>query len=301
MTSCKYNCKKGKIYMESLRRLVDCPECRNITKVLKKPDGKGSSIFDKLEIPPQYENAGVAGHELFNMRMLENFSITSINEVANLLERINKDLYSGKVTGVSCYIHTPNIIDIKAFVYGAQRLALEKGLGVTPFISCNTLYGLQRVGDYQFSTLQEFMDNTGFKDVSPDLILTIDGYRVVQRTDLTYYDFINADLCFIEATANTSERGWVGLADLLSERAKRGLPTYVIGYWSSSSGGPRGVKYLINPAQGVTRLDLLVPFEIKAATSTEQGGVEVVTDKLSKVGSTKSSEVTGLSVQTLMG
>lgn len=304
MSSCKYGCKNGRIYMESLKRVVDCPECRNITKVLSKPDGKGTNFFEKLEIPPQYEKVRASGIELFNMKLLENYSVASINEVANLLERINKDLYSGKVPSISCYIYVPhNLVDIKAFVYGAQRLALEKGLGVTPYISCNTLYGLQRVGDYHVSSLKEYSESSTYKDVSPDLVLAIEGYRVLQRTDLSYYDFICADLCILEATANTTERGWVALADLLSERAKHGLPTFVIGYWSSSvrtGYNSKGLRYLINPNEGVVRLDLLVPFEVKADSGT-QGGVEVVRDKLIHVDSTKSSEIAGLNVQTLMG
>lgn len=304
MSKCKYNCKRGKIFMEALGRFVDCPECRNITKVLEKPEEDGTSLYDKLRIPPAYRNFGVAGHELFNVQGLSSaFTHNSINDVGSLFERINQDLYNGKVTNISCYIYTSNLVDVKRFVYGAQKLALEKGLGVTPFISANTLYGIQRVGDFSLTSLKELSkDSAEVKDVHPDLIHAVDGYRVVQHTNLTYFDFIHADVCFIEATANTTEKGWTGLADLLGERAKQGLPTYVIGYWSTRgavSNTSKGLRYLIAPEGGHVRLDLLVPFELKPRKGNAEDDVYV--NRIIQMDTTKSSVTAGLSIETLMG
>jgi hypothetical protein len=305
MASCQYKCKSGKIFMEALG-FVDCPDCRNITKVLETPKEEGgASIFDKLRIPPSYKSLGTAGHELFNGQGLGTFSASSLNEVGNLFERINKDLYSSRVPNISCYIYTTNLVDTKRFIYGAQKLALEKSLGVTPLISANTLYGLQKAGDYSIGSMQDINMRQGKKgelaNVSPDMIHAVEGYRFIQFTELSYFDFIHADVCFIEATANTIEKGWTGLADLLGERAKQGLPTFVFGYWGAKSGswtGSKGLKYLLAPDQGSVRLDLLVPFELKSKKG--DGADEAQVQRMIDVDNSKSSVSAGLSIASLM-
>lgn len=303
MTKCSFGCTNGRIFLEALGRKVDCPECRNIEVVLEKPSEDGKSIFDKLRIPSAYKNFGVAGQELFNIQGLGAFSQNSINEVGNFFERVNKDIYSGAVSNISAYIYTSNIVDTKRFVYGAQKLAIEKGLKVTPLISANNLYGLQRVGDFALTSLKELSVKEGeLKDVHPELIHAVEGYRFVQHTDLTYFDFIHSDLCFIDATANTTEKGWTGLADLLGERAKQGLPTYVLGYWSTRGagvGGSRGLRYLIAPEYGSVRLDLLVPFELKSKNVDNNEDTQV--QRVVNYGTAKSSVTAGLSINNLMG
>jgi hypothetical protein len=300
--NCPYNCKKGKVFMEGLRKMVECPHCTDIERVLEeKPNGEGPSLYDKLNIPPSYRNYGVVGTELLNPSTLGGFSRDSINDVGNMMENINRDLYNGEVTSISCYFHTTNLVDMKRFVYGAQKLALEKGLGVTPFISANALYGLQKVGDYSVRSLQEAANPKGqLKDVPPDLLLAVDGYRLVQETGLTYHDYTRSDLCFIDATANTTERGWTGIADLLGERAKYGLPTHVIGYWSSRGGswtGSKGLKYLLANENGMIRLELLVPFELKSKRGQND---DASVQRTFNISSTKSPVTSGLSIDTFM-
>lgn len=302
MSACKYNCNKGKVFLESIKGYVDCPDCRNIEKVLERPAEDGKTLYDVLNIPLAYKSFGVAGQELFNTQGLSGFTQKSINDVANLFERINDDIYNGKVSNLSVYVYTSNLVDTKRFVYGAQKLAIEKGLQVTPYISANTLYGLQRVGDFSLTSLKDIKNKQGeLKDVHPDLIHAVDGYRVVQATDLTYYDFIHADICFIEATANTTEKGWVGVADLLGERAKHGLPTYVIGYWGTkgASNNAKGLRYLLAPEQGSVRLDLLVPFELKSKSGSY--GDEVQVQRKVDFDTTKSNVTAGISIDALMG
>lgn len=305
MSRCKNNCMNGFIIMESIGRKVPCPECSNITQVIERAkEEEGVDFYDKLQIPSIYKDAPVSGYEMVNVQGTGGFTNESLHSVGNLFERINKDIYDGRVMNLSVYIHTTATIDVKQFVYGAQRLALEKNLGVTPFISANTLYGIQRVGDYGVGSLKEYtsQQQTSVKDVPPDLLMAIDGYRMVQATDLTYFDFIHADVCFIEATANTSDNGWVGIADLLGERAKRGLPTYIIGYWAS--GNVRGktrmspLRFLLAPENGSTRLDLLVPFEVKTKKSYADNTTS--SNKLETVGATKSDITTGLSISSIM-
>lgn len=301
MSNCRYNCKNGKVFLEALG-MVDCPECRNITVVLENAEDNGDSIYEKLKIPVMYRNFGTSGSELFNVQgVLNGFTTSSINEVSNFFERVNKDLFNEKVPSISAYVYTSNLVDTKKFVYGAQKLALEKGLGVTPFISANTLYGIQRVGDYNLKSLKDIgSKESDLKDVHPDAIHAVDGYRIVQSTDLTYFDFIHADLCFIEATANTTEKGWTGIADLLGERAKHGLPTYVIGYWGTRGGGSgtRGLKYLLNSDTGAIRLDLLVPFELKSKSAH---GDDASVQRSVAFESSKSDVTAGLSITNLMG
>ena len=286
--------------MESLGGYVNCPVCRDITKVVEKQEEAGEkTVFDKLRIPPAYTGFGTAGKDLLTIQNLGGFSQNSISEVGSLLERINKDIYNERVTNLSVYIYTSNLVDIKRFVYGAQKLALEKGLGVTPYISANTLYGIQRVGDYNLRSLKEATkDGHDLKDINPDLIHAVEGYRIVQETQLTYFDFIHADVCFIEATANTTEKGWTGIADLLGERSKQGLPTYVIGYWGTkgSAMASKGLRYLLAPENGLVRLDLLVPYELKS----RRGEDDVHVARNIQMDSTTSTVSAGLSIKTIM-
>lgn len=274
-TKCPYNCHKGKVYLEALKNFVDCPHCRDITKVAKTLADNGVDMYAILRIPKAYRDANPVGHELFQQGDLP-FSQQSIQEVGGIMDAINKAIYNGELVNLSVYIYTSNLVDYRLFVYGAQKLALEKAMSVVPFISCNTLYALQRVGDFSLTTLKDlsYRDaTTGLKDVPPDLIHALDGYRLVQESDLTYYDYITADVCFIEATANTTEKGWTGLADLLGERTKRGLPTYVVGYWNTKTSEfhAKGLRYLIQRT-AIARLDLLVAYEVR---SLNEDGVSI--------------------------
>ena len=300
---CTYNCQKGKVWLEAFNDFVDCPQCRDLTEVVKAQASKGVDIYATLRIPKAYQDAKVSGHDLFTQGNLP-FSSQSIGEVGGIMEAINNSIYNEEILSLSCYIHTSNLIDHRLFVYGAQKLALEKTMSVVPFISCNTLYALQRVGDFSLSSLKDlsYKDaTTGLKDVPPDLIHALDGYRLVQETDLTYYDYISADVCFIEATANTTEKGWTGLADLLGERAKRGLPTYVTGYWNTKTSDyhSKGLRYLLQQS-AITRLDLLVPYEVK---SGKQGEGVTMTRAIPQetVKPTQTSTQNGLTVGDLLG
>lgn len=303
MATCKYHCTNGKIYLESIKGFVDCPDCRNIVKVLEQPQEDGKSIYDKLRIPEAYKGVGVVGESLFNVEGISRYSVASVTNVANLLETINRDLYIGKVPCISCYIHVPNFVDIKQFIYGAQKMAIEKGLGVTPLVSANTIYGIGRVGDYSVKDLREFNLAKSDNAFAPDVFNVLDGYRFIQHTNLTYFDFVHADLCFIDATANTTNNGWTGVADLLSERAKEGLPTFVFGYWSTSLSysykGGNALRYIIVPSNGITRLDLLVPYELLSAKSSGKNKIGV--EHNTNFDAVKSNVVAGLSSSILRG
>lgn len=296
---CKYGCVNGKVFLEKLGGFVDCPECRSIDRVLDTPQEDGTSLFEKLSIPPTYKDYGTSGRELFNVAGIDRFSTTSINTVSNLLERINKDVYSGRVTSTSAYIFASNLVDIKRFVYGVQKMGIEKGLGVTPYISLNTLWSMIKCADFSPNALRDLMGRRHDKDIQPDVLAASDGYRCFQETGLSYKDFTSADLVILNATAATTDKGWMALADILEERSKRGLPTYVIGYWGSrASGAYRGLNYLLTPEGGISRLDKLTSYEVISRSNTNEGvHVETSLD----VGVAKSGVTAGLSAESLMG
>lgn len=278
--ACPYNCNKGKVYMEAFTSFVDCPNCRDLEVVVKAQADNGVDIYDKLRIPTAYRDVATTNLDLIFQGALP-FSQNSVFEVRGIMDNINRAIYNDEILALSCYIHTSNLVDHRLFVYGSQKMALEKTLSVVPYISLNTLYALQRVGDFSLTTLKDLSYKdaaTGLKDVPPDLIHALDGYRLVQETDLTYYDYITADICFVEATANTTEKGWTGLADLLGERTKRGLPTYVMGYWNTRTSDyhSKGLRYLLQQT-AVTRLDLLTPYEVKSAKTD---GVHVARNQM---------------------
>lgn len=300
-SSCPHHCNEGKVFLES-RGFVPCPHCSSIIKVAETlANTTGEDLHSMMRIPPQYRDATLVDEGLFRQGLVGNFLPESVHEMKTLFMGINKALYHGSVYRMSVYFHLPNFFDTRLFVYGAMRFAFEKGLGVAPFISCSTLYGLQKIGDYPFSTLKEASSTGNIREYSPELVAAVDGYRFVAESKLTYFDFVNADLCFIEATANTTDKGWTALADLLSERAKNGLPTYVMGYWSlrASRGiGGRGLRYLIAPeGMGIHRLDMLIPVELK---SKGENGNEATTRKLVNAPEARSSVSAGLSARDLL-
>lgn len=285
--NCPYQCNGAhEIFMSAFGKCVPCPHCQSITSQAEAMeeeyvvDEEGEVVgvqdqYSHLYIPKQYSDALPVDEEIFPTTALGAFSQESIHELITLMRNINKATYKGDIYELSVYMYAPNLVDMKLFVYGVQRFAIENGLKVTPYISANTLNGIQRVGEFSLTQIENVKDLTGeLEGVHPDLLNAVDGLRVIQETDLTYHDFITADICFIDATANTTEKGWTAIADILGERAKKGKPTYVTGYWSTKNAqyaGMKGLRYLTLPSGVVPRLDLLVPVEMKGK---KKGSVE---------------------------
>lgn len=297
MSNCEYKCTNGRVFLEALGGFVPCPSCSNIEKLIEEPQEDGTSIYDKLNIPKEYRNCGVSGKELFMLNGMSSFSQSSIKHVSNLLEQINQAVYSGVVLRVSAYIHVPNIVDIKRFVYGVQKLALEKNLGVTPYTSLNTLAGLIKARDYSPASLKNLMGRKNISDVHPDILSAADGYRFFQKTGLNYSDFTDTDLCIVSATAATTDKGWTALADLLDVRSTNGLPTYVIGYWhSKTTGSSKSLHYLLS-ADGSSRLNLLTPYDCVHTSSNKV----VLEPPVQDLGIAKSGVSAGLNIKSIMG
>lgn len=325
--NCKYGCKNGKIYMPKLGQFVDCPDhAKKNVDIEEVKVNDELSLADALLIPEQYRGLGVVDRALFTRSVVEMFSQNSINTMGTLLEKINKNLYNGVVPKISCYIHSPAIVDMKHFVYASQKLALENGLSVVPFISANRLYEVQSMVDFSLGALDEadklltiknsktvegvgsdalalinYTNNMSKQEIieraekklkvfSTDVINAVEGYRHLNETGLTYRDYIRADVCYIYASANTKASGFTAIADILAERSMRNLPTFVFGYWASTAGKTsETLKYLLSK-DGNVRLDLLVPFDLVSKSNKDK--VEFKKN-LDKIDSTKSDVVGG--------
>lgn len=325
--NCKYGCKNGKIYMPKLGQFVDCPDhAKKNVDIEEVKVNDELSLADALLIPEQYRGLGVVDRALFTRSVVEKYSQNSINTLGTLLEKINKNLYNGVVPKISCYIHSPAIVDMKHFVYASQKLALENGLSVVPFISANRLYEVQSMVDFSLGALdeadklltiknsktvegigsdaldlinytntmskQEIIERAEkkLKVYSTDVINAVEGYRHLNETGLTYRDYVRADVCYIYASANTKASGFTAIADILAERSMRNLPTFVFGYWASTEGKTSHTLNYLLSKEGNVRLDLLVPFDLVSKSNKDK--VEFKKN-LDKIDSTKSDVVGG--------
>lgn len=318
--------------MPATGQFVECPEHTvknlNFEKVKINED---VSLGDALLIPEQYRGLGVVDRALFTRGVIETYSQSSVNAMGSILEKINKNLYNGLIPKISCYIHSPAVLDMKHFVYASQKLALEKGLSVVPFISANRLYEVQSMTDFPIGVLDEAsrlltikyskkVEDLGsdvlslinytndltkkeilaraeqkLRVISSDAINAVEGYRHLNETGLTYRDYIRADVCYIYAGANTRNSGFTAIADILAERSMRNLPTFVFGYWASKDGKTAKVLNYLLCKEGNVRLDLLVPFDLTIKSNKER--VEF-RPKIDKIEGTKSGVVAGYSLYT---
>ncbi len=280
--------------MHSLKKTVECPECNSFAKTLANVSDDGTSIYDVLRIPQDYKNASSVGSDSFSLEGAGKFSKASADKVWRLLGKISESLYQGKVYRLSSYIFVGSDADIRMYVYAAQKLAIEKNLGVTPYISLNEMSTLHTLYGTNLTTEQlEHLHNN--KKLSPESISVYEALKFVRSTNVCYHDFKHADLCFLEATATTSEKAWSALADLLAERSRHGLPTYVIGYWGTKSLTVTGLRYILSKL-GTSRLDKLTPFELERTYVAETSGVVVPLDE--DLGTVKSQVVAGVSLTT---
>ena len=286
MGFCQYNCNdRGMVFNPALKIFQPCPNCRNIDTMLVKEDSQKKSIMDKLFIPLEYRDIGEVGSEL--LVEVNGFSKESANVVASELHEIKERVYRGTLIPKSVYFFIPTQIDIKKYIYSAQKLALEKGMGVTPYISLNSLYSLIKLIDH-FDYLDTTNGVVNSENKTVNLALAQEGYNLYKSSGMTYYDFTKADICFLEATAMTAEKSWIALADLLAERSRLGLPTYVFGYWQST--GNSGLKYLVSEEKSVRKMEFVgykqkksagevlsryVPKDLGVVPAYGQGGVNI--------------------------
>lgn len=256
---CPFGCQNGLVLIPATGTRVACPHCRGANKYLDIEQSRDTPnpLFEVLKIPVQYQNVTESTPYLTidKIKVYPNGGVDA-QEVANVLSDIVYGVEKGTLYRVSCYINVPPEIDMSEFVYGVQLDAVINEVGTMPYISANTLNFLlhnEVLGDLASEMTNETLASDGRTGKTVPL-----SRRLVDCTGFDYMDYINSPLIFIEATSGTTRQGWVAVADLLSERSKRGLPTYVIGYWAFSACGDG--SYLETNSLG--RMDRLLPVEI---------------------------------------
>lgn len=265
MAECPYRCQNGFVFLESLGEKVPCPHCNGPERFVEMTrKDNPNNIFNVLRIPLQYRNL-TASSDAFVIDAVSKAEAEGVNGgVADLLTNISNSIDKYKIYRISSMIHVnPSLaakfgIDMNKFVYSMQMKALTKGIGVMPYISCRTLYLL-------------LLNQNSELDIDPevDVMSGATGRNTTLSTRLNnvcgfdYNDYINAPLVFIEAPCGTEERGWIAIIDLLSERSKLSLPTYVISYWDAYTTKKFGALFVYT--RDTSRLDKLTPFEVVKA------------------------------------
>lgn len=269
---CPYNCVNGKVFLAS-RGYVPCPHCMGIEKKVQMLDDSNNvNIYKLLKIPRQYKDIINVPDDVLKGLHDKVYVSSSIAEVKSLLNTMVQAVRRSSVASISTYVHVSNYVDIRPFIYGLQREAVENGVGTVPYISLNTLAALLYASnaaadgdiemDAKLNTERLALGNIAY---------TTNAFRrLAVDFPCDYYDYCKAPMVILEATAETLSRGWSALADLLSERAREGLPTYVFGYNASNSPNVvKDLKWLIS--DNMNRLDMLTVVELKKASKIGEG------------------------------
>lgn len=270
MSECPYRCNEGYVLIESMGQRVPCPHCNGIERYVEMTNTENpNNVYNVLKIPLQYRQlTGDSSEGLISAIATTSVGGNGAVEVAELMTNISKSLDKKQVYRMSAYIHVPaslSGLDINEFVYSMQIKALQRGVGTMPYITANTLNLLLRG-----QTLPPD------ENIEPLKNRVIDGTtgrthslraRMKYACDFDYMDYITTPLVFIEVSAGIDDTGWIAIADLLCERCKLSLPTYVIGYWSRYS-TKTGV-YVFDDQ--MHRLDKLTDFEFRLNSSKTNG------------------------------
>ena len=235
--TCPYNCNHGKIFNVALRKYEPCPHCASVLKELTSatPAEDTFTFLDALYIPKSYWNARFNPDTFFADKAGDVFARNTFEPVLAQLSAIDTAILSSRVLLESCYIYAGLYCDILTFVYSSLISAVRHGLTAVPYVSLKDLQGI-RTNTKQMAHVY---------------------------TNITWYDFTTADICFIAATASADNSEAILLAELLQDRARRDLPTYVFGYWSKESlaKNKNSLSYLIDA--DTDKLSLMKPYEIQ--------------------------------------
>lgn len=293
---CPYHCVNGKVFFEALG-LRPCPHCCGIERQAKILDeNEEVSIYKLLRIPPQYRHITSVPDDVLKDVEMSYYIESSVIEVRDLLNKIVQAVREGKVANIAAYIHVTNRIDIRPFVYGLLREAQAKGIGTVPYISLNTLGALVHASNAP--TIQDKLPNNDLEKERIALgniaYTTNARQKLAREFSCDYYDYCKSSLVILEATADTQERGWLALADLLSERAREGLGTYVFGYHSSTARVVDTLRYMTT--QNIHRLDMLNVIEFK---TKRNGAVTTMARSFNDVAQYNGELEAGIKVQSL--
>lgn len=208
--SCPYNCNKGRIFDSSTHTFIPCPHCSGIVSELtsskREENTQEIDLLDKLCIPDMYRDAKFNPETFFGAQSRRTFAASTFRPVLEKLVSIEDSVKRARVLRESCYFYCgiPDAENTYAYVYYILRLAVKFGLSAVPFASLMDLHEVR--------------------------FRTPETSRLY--SNLTWYDYTTADVCFLCSTAKAGDSEFVLLADLLQERSRRGLPTYIIGYWT---------------------------------------------------------------------
>lgn len=223
---------RGKILVDK-RGWIPCPVCGSV--VVEKDENDEPIVaestnpsvkeqYDKLEVPKVYQTMKYSSEFVFwgNSKSSRLYQVETLKNLASVCDRIYSSIYNGEVMLQSVYLFIPSVFDSNIFVFDTQKLAISRGFTVSRYV-----------------TLNELLDIIG----KPE-----------------YKDFYTSQVCFLDASARTTESAWVALADILAIRARKGLCTYVTGYWASTSLERTGASYIID--EDSNRLNLLNPVNV---------------------------------------
>ena len=243
--ACPYNCRNGRIFNTVLKTYQPCPHCAGAIQEVNNDNlaDERLELLEMLDIPNRYRNAKFDPDNFFREDAKLIFASQTFKPVIEQLTSIEIAIMNSNILQESCYIYTgPNDnADVLSFVYSCLRQAVLNGLSTVPYVSLLDLQGIR----------------SKTKALS----------RVYSR--ISYYDFALADICFVSATSEATASEASVLADLLSERERHDLPTYVFGYWSTHgySSNKHSMRYLIGSS---SRLGVLHPYEIMTKKRMEE-------------------------------
>lgn len=265
MESCKYKCKNGKIYLEGSRSFVDCPDCGQtaVNEIKEAKSGVLRERYATAGIPAIYQDVSY-GHftnMLKHPMLVKAYEPTSVARVQNALEGLLQGAYNKELPQSSLYIHLPFFVEVEQFVYLFQKVALDACLSCVPYITLNALNGLTHSSDYGVASMKGVELN---EYSNPEILDCIDGCKLANEYKMTYSDFIQADVCILHASANTTQRGFNALADILGERSRRGKATIVLGYWGSRNKNVATLNYLLTDSFSLNKKRGLEVVEVVA-------------------------------------
>lgn len=238
MGKCPYNCKDGKIFMNG-KGFVPCPHCMGVDHYLERTNiVNEDNVYKALSIPKAHW--GVSESECISFanrikNIQQRVNAPGANALSTIMLEIATALGNSTLFCKSVYLFC-SYLSIESYVYSCQVRALIHSIGTVPYITLNQLSLLLFRPTTELDVLQKSVDSeelsfTELEKADGINATTIPLYRRMMQlcSSFDYMDYITAPLVFLEASAGTKFEGWITLRDLLSERARRDLPTYIIG------------------------------------------------------------------------
>lgn len=290
--NCPYSCNSlGQVFFNG--EWQPCPIHGKKSDILlldgSLPDG--SSLYDLLQIPLEYEDSWVSEVGLLfkNEDIISNCSPIFVGDLQNILETLlNVISIENNIYMDSLYIYAnPKLLDLKPYVYTLQRIAFENNMGVLPAVTINDLCGLMALQDYSNMRIS---DDSDVMYISKQNRLAGEGVDWYLRTGLTYTDYLRCSLCFVFDNFATTSGNLKFFSGFIEERARRGLPTYVFStaYFDTQRENLFFDKY------GKRRLSSLTPYLLLGRSqeyqAREKGWLRKKSDEISQ---SVGSQITG--------